>query len=158
MRRSLVTALAASLVLGGAVIASGCGASEANNASADARAATRSTPTQQARAPVPDGWVSIEDCQAVEAILNSLGGAEAEARAFLIDLNLGRDSKIRLQEDGTIAWLGGGKEDTGTCSFGPERQRTPLLGAPPKVRRLCVAEQRESAFPVLPDPFCLAQP
>ena len=116
MRRSLVTALAASLVLGGAV-ASGCGASEANNASADARAATTSTPTQQARAPVPDGWASIEDCQAVEAILNSLGGAEAEARAFLTDLNLGHDSKIRLQEDGTIAWLGGGKEGTGTCSF-----------------------------------------
>ena len=92
-----------------AAIASGCGSGAERTA-----AGSKSSP-----AAVPGQWVSIEDCDAVEAILTTAeAGRLPNARTTLAQLNLGRDSKVRLTEDGMIAWLGGGPEGTATCNFG----------------------------------------
>jgi hypothetical protein len=67
---------------------------------------------------VPDKWVSVEDCEGVEAIIAAAeAGRLPDAREQVIRARLGRESKIKLTEDGLIAWLGGGREGTGTCSF-----------------------------------------
>jgi PASTA domain-containing protein len=65
---------------------------------------------------VPGQWVSIEDCEAVEAIVAAVEPAsQAGARRLLSDL--GNQSDVQLTDDGTIAFLGGGPEGTGSCSF-----------------------------------------
>jgi hypothetical protein len=67
----------------------------------------------------PGKWVSIENCDAVEAILAAAeAGRLPEARTTFAHLNLGRESEIRLTEDGMVAWLGGGPDGTATCNFG----------------------------------------
>jgi len=59
--------------------------------------------------------VAIEDCEAVEAILDSLGADEASARSIVAELGAG--SKIKIDEDGTMAWLGGGMPGTVPCGL-----------------------------------------
>jgi hypothetical protein len=94
-----------------AAITSGCGSG------ADRTAA--SAPPKSSLVAVPGEWVSIENCDAVEAILAAAeAGKLPNARTTLAHLRLGRESKIRLTEDGMIAWLGGGPEGTATCNFG----------------------------------------
>ena len=102
------------LVTIAAAITSGCGSG------ADGTAAPpKSAPSKSPLVAVPGEWVSIEDCDAVEVILATAeAGKLPNARTTFTHLRLGRDSTIRLTEDGMIAWLGGGPEGTATCNFG----------------------------------------
>jgi N-acetylglucosamine kinase-like BadF-type ATPase len=114
MRRRFVTALAALLLVVCPALTTGCGASS-NPASADAVAASSSVAAGQAPA-VPGKWVSIEDCEAVQAIVAAVK-ADSRPGAWRLIAELGSGSQIQLAEDGTIAFLGGTREGTGTCSF-----------------------------------------
>jgi hypothetical protein len=59
-------------------------------------------------------------------VLAGCGGSGSDGpvpRAVLLaDLNLGRDSKIKLTADRTVAFLGGDLAATSTCSFGARVQ------------------------------------
>jgi len=119
MRRRPTAVLAASLLLC-VILAAGCGGSDSEADAPAPRpqaAATTTSAAHETSASVPEGWVSIEDCEGVDAILRSLPN-EAEARAFLQEQDFGRETKIKREDDGTFAWLGGGVEGTGTCDFG----------------------------------------
>ena len=118
MPRRAVPVLA-SLLVALAMVTVGCGAAETEpTKSARSTTSAANVPATAQEAVVPEKWVSIEDCAAVEGILKSLGPGEADARRFLTELNLGRESKIRLEADRTgFAWLGGGENGTGTCTF-----------------------------------------
>ena len=115
-----MTALA--VLASGSVLVAGCGASDDQ---ADADRSTASVATSSiARAPEraatgkPSKWVSIEDCEVVEEILATVeAGRLPDIREQLVSLRLERSSKIRLTEDGLLAWLGGSGIGNGTCTF-----------------------------------------
>ena len=106
MRRRFSLAVALGTVA--LAVVSGCG----STTSADRAAA----PPKNAQSASPSDWVSIQDCDAVEALIASAeAGGLPNARTTLVGLHLGGQSKIRLTEDGMWAWLGGGPEGTAPC-------------------------------------------
>jgi hypothetical protein len=106
MRGPLVPAVVL-LVLSG-VLASGCG-----SVNADRNLTDQSKPSLSA---VSGKWVSIQDCKAVEAIMATVeAGGQPDVRKTFTEMALGSQSQIQLTEDGTIAFLGGGREGTATC-------------------------------------------
>ena len=149
MRRRPVAALSAPLLVCAVLLGAGCGASaptaDDGPTTTDDRPAapaagsfvttieapedavevppaeTVTTPEVESVPPPTMEWVSVEDCETVEAILRWIGqkdsGGEDSARS-LVD-NLGSGSKIRVSDRKyrTVAWLGGGIEGTGTCDF-----------------------------------------
>jgi hypothetical protein len=101
MRRRFVPAL--TLLAASLAVVSGCTASDGEQAA------------------VTGEWVSVQDCEGVTAILAAIEPtALPPARRLLADLDgVGRDSKVQLTEERTVAFVRGGSPRTSDCTYGP---------------------------------------